>query len=271
MSANRLRVLLVSMLAALAVSAIASASASAEVHWWVETNAGGGASEALAAGKKAEFSEFLNVTEATLVSKIKIKGVVVKCNELTFLNKAGTEVEEPNHVNSESFIEGTNGGSIAGLQFSGCKVTTPATGCKIEPVKPGEDTEDITLQEETAVGVWTQTALTLSLKEEGGGGKSFLTFKPKAPAVTFAELKFGNETGCATLKGLTIAVKGETKAEIITPATCAQGHNLKIEENPSKLKVGGVAVEEFDLEVETEGLETVEGHTKVSDICWDAK
>lgn len=262
---TRIRLSMVSLLAVFAISAVASASASAEVHWWVENNARTG-SEPLAAGKKAEFSEFLKIVDSLNPNKIVIKEITIKCEELSFW--PGKEQVEP----TESFIEGGNGGTIKGLQFSECKVTTPATGCKLAGANP----DDIT----------TARELRLALKEEGGGGKAFVTFTPIATkedeelkrTPPFAEFTFENVAGCKTLKGLTVKVSGETKAEIKNPTVCKfneesqfQGHNLLINEKPSKLKAAGAAVEEFVLEIETEGLEKVQEHTSESDICWDAK
>jgi hypothetical protein len=262
---RRIKVLGLAVLGVLAISAVVATAASAEIHWWVENNTRTG-SEALAAGTKAEFSELFNVVPGK--SSIKIKEIVTSCSELTLLNKAGAEIEGAGHLASESFIEGTNGGKVAGAQFSECKVTNPATGCKLLPVKPGEDEGDITTQEEVTPGTWEQVGLGLALKEVGG--KAMVTFTPGAPHTAFAELKFGNETACKTLKGLTIKVSGETQAEIQKPAECLQGHNLLISEKPSKLKAAGAAVEEFVLELETEGLET-NGKGLESNVCWDAK
>jgi hypothetical protein len=116
---------------------------------------------------------------------------------------------------------------------------------------------------------WEQVELALSLKEEAGGSKAWVTFTPKGHKA-FAELKFSNSTACKTLQALQIEVSGETKAEIKNPAECLQGHNLLINEKPSKLKAAGAAVEEFVLELETEGLET-NGKRLESNVCWDAK
>jgi hypothetical protein len=246
----RIRLIMLAALAVFAFSAVASSSASAK-GWWVENNARTG-SEALPLGVKAELSEGVVVKEA----KIKLSGAIVKCNEITLLNKAKEEIEEPNHKPSESFIEGTNGGSIAGLQYSGCVVENPA-GCELANAA-GEPEDDITVGE-------------ITLKMSATEPK--LEFKPKGEL--FAEIKFRNIAACGLLKGKTVKIKGFTKATMETPATCAFGqtseqqyHKFVINEAPSTLEGVGATVEEFKQEFEIEGLET-NGKGLVSDVCYD--
>jgi hypothetical protein len=259
---SRIRVIVLSLFAVFALSAIVSASASAEVHWWISchktltagagefnnsacTEAGGtkNFTEKLLAGESAEFSEALTVA----ASHITLNGIVVTCTGVRF--GAGTEP-------TNAFMEGTNADRIKELQFTGCTVTTPATGCGIT----------------NAGGIIKTGEIETSLKEEpAGSGKAIITFKPKAPATTFASLKFKAEAGCKTLSGLTVVVSGETKAEIEKPAECLVGHNLLISEKPSKLTATEAVVEEFVQTIKLDGVENINGLGSEPDSCWDAK
>jgi len=243
---------MLSLLAFAALGAVASASAPAAS--WVVENA------TLGNGVKAEFSECLSpITK----SKIKAEGAVLEAEEISFINKAGEEVSETcvdTHKNTESFIEGPNKGVIAGLEFSGVKVITPA-GCKLKTA------DDIRTQGILEVGeAKKQTELELTLEESGT--KRLVKFTPKQRlngkgvlgTPPFAEIEFKVEAACGTLSGKTIEIKGFTTAEIESPTTCSQGHTLKINESPSNLKTQNAAVEEFVQEIGTEGLE--------SNKCW---
>lgn len=157
----------------------------------------------------------------------------------------GSGLEEP----TESFIEGSTSGRIKNAEFKECKVTNPAT-CHITA-------EAIKLEEATLTG-------------ELVGPNTDVKFTPTG--TKFATFTFKNESTCGVLKGKEIVVKGETKGVLDKPGECLQSHKLTIAEKPTTtLTAAGATIEEFELELEPEGLESVEGHTAESDICWDLK
>jgi hypothetical protein len=264
MSSNRLRILLVSMLAVFAISAIASASASAK-GWWVckqvaagtgtfnssLCNVEGGTREweilAVPAGEKWEFSGF----EHTTVSRIifQEKAITIECPEISFINKKGEETHESGgQVASDAFLTGTNSGEIFKIQFSDCKVTTKpeAPKCKIGLTKEEEEKKE--------TGDITTGEITVELSATTGK----VTLKPKG-STTFASFKLAE---CGILNG-EYKVKGETEFTISEPESCKENHTITIKEAPSKLTVAGKAVEVFEIVTELEGVE--------SDICWDVK
>jgi hypothetical protein len=227
------------MLAAVAVSGVASASASA-VGWWV-------AEKPVAAGEKFEFSDFEPVAEGGNRSVIVFhkKEIQLECPEISFVNKLGEETGEsnpnpPDTLLSEAFMEGTNGGSIHEIQFSGCVVVKPALpGCALAPV--GED--DISTLPINASLSTTTPTVTLTPKET-----NFASFKLNA--------------SCETLAG-EYKVKGSTVFTISEPESCKEVHKVTIKEEPSKLEVAAEKVEKFEVVRNLEGVE--------SNKCWDVK
>ena len=240
---SRVRLIMLSVFAVLALSAVASASSASAIGWWVENNARNG-SEALPATIKAEFSEDLGFIK----SHITLNGITVECTGMSFNNTENKE--EP----TGSFIEGTTGGRIKNARFTGCAVTNPP-GC-------GITNAIITLLEAT-------------LKLEEIGGKAFVKFTPTG--TNFASFTFTNAAACGVLANKTINVKGSTKGEIENPAVCnvnkpseEQRHKIIIKEKPTTLTATGATIEEFELELAPEGLES-NGKGSVSNVCWDAK
>ncbi|MHB8242608.1 MAG: hypothetical protein ACYDHN_11510 [Solirubrobacteraceae bacterium] len=104
---TRTRAILAGLLAVFAVSAVASASASAAKPEWLVN------SVKLGAGVKREFQQGIELKK----NKIVLNGITVKCTGLRF--GSGTGV-------TNAFIEGEKAGSIKELQFTGCAVTSPA-------------------------------------------------------------------------------------------------------------------------------------------------
>jgi hypothetical protein len=266
---TRIRVILLSLLAVFAISAVASASASAK-GWWVcqEVVEGTGKFDsslcnkegpkhnweilAVKAGQSFEFSDIEPVAGGGNKSVIVFhKGEIkIECPEISFVNAAGGETGEsnpnpPDTLKSEAFMEGTNGGSIHEIQFSECVVTLtpPRTGCALAPV--GED--DISTNPMNVILSTTTPTVTLTpvLKE---GKEIFASFKLNA--------------SCGVLAG-EYKVSGSTVFTISEPESCKEVHQITISETPSKLVIAGEKVEKFEVVRNLEGVE--------SDKCWDVK
>jgi hypothetical protein len=238
---TRIRLIMLSLFAIFAMSAVASSSASAlEYHWWVAGNP-------VVGTEKFEFSDIEPVAEGGNRSVIVYhnKEIQIECPEISFVNKLGEETGEsnpnpPDTLLSEAFIEGPNGGSIHQVQFSGCVVVKPALpGCALAPT--GED--DISTLPVIVTLSKTTGVVTLTPKET-----NFASFKLNA--------------SCGVLAG-EYKVKGSTAFTISEPESCKEVHKITFKEEPSKLIIAGLAVEKFEVIRNLEGVE--------SDKCWDAK
>jgi hypothetical protein len=206
MSSNRLRVLLVSLLAVLVVSAVASASASAfNLHWevcekggtekWSEhkCNAGKGTGEwswlKLEAGKS--FNVISGIVPGTSYV-LTVGGKVITC---TGAPDAGT------------ITGGTTGTDNISVTFTGC--TTSQAGCLVKTVHQGNGT----------ILVPNIPTVLVEREPSGGGAKKLADeFKDKGTPKEFVTLKFEPEAGKSCSEFPETKVKGQVAGEVINLA-----------------------------------------------------
>lgn len=206
---SRLRFFVMTLLAVVAASGLASASASATTPEWFVSGAklGGG------------FEELAKTTTVTENFKLlyHAKEIEVECKKISFKetsSKVGTLIENSKAVSSDS------------IKFEECELKKPSLNCKLQSAEIATGAVGGVLEGTTAAN-------------------AFVKFAPRAPSTEFAKFKLEG-TGCGVLSGSYI-VKGFTQTSAISaPGTEQKEHVLSFNEaNPGNLKVGGEAVEEF--------------------------
>jgi hypothetical protein len=265
MSTNRIRVLLVSLLAVFAVSAVASASASAEgPHWRVPCRKVSVANKGLGEFNNAACTEVGGTKEFTnvLLTGETIKAVSKNKAGTSFILKgtlAGVKITlECTKVEDKSTLEGGGPGKDKNeIIFTKCTVTAPAeSGCKVkEPITVKTITVLVFLSRKktTPPEKW-RVQTEKEYEEAPGKGEERAIgdeFKPET-GTTFAEITL---SGCnkahEALNG-TFPVKG-------TDTGIASGSLLEFKEETSSLTFGGnAATLTGTVEQEVEGGGVIE-------------
>jgi hypothetical protein len=201
MTSNRLRVLLLSLLAVFAVSGIATATASAKRTWWYNN-------AQLAIGVQKEITaETKAGTEFTLEGTVLGSKTIIKCKKITLTHSNGTLAN-----GLIENIAGPTGRDKEKVTFTECTVNV--AGCTVTAVKAPPGTEE----GETA------------LAEDSTKTKIYDVFKPNANKV-FATITFSGAScivagtfNVTTPLGITKEDEGGVAEEIVEPETCLESH-----------------------------------------------
>jgi hypothetical protein len=218
---SRIGIIAVTMFAAVALSAIAVGSASAD-EWFV-----GGAK--LAAGQSAALATAAPV-ETGEFAKLRIQPGSASEVEI--------ECTGANLIGSEAYISGGTGGMAKSLTFEKCSVIKPATGCKLE----GQPTNVTT----GALGVTTL----LAPVTKGNTTKVSINIHPLTGS-QFAVLNISAGSTCLNgegekpVKGSVLILSSGGEVEEVTHEIMAQGsvenNSLEVAGNKSIIE-GGLAL-----------------------------
>jgi hypothetical protein len=226
MRSSQIRILLMSLLAVFAISAVASASASAQPHWWICKK--GGTEMAKCTGGSGEWhwvklplSTRVNVKTKGGVSKLKVTGgPTIECKKVKDIGW----IENPD--NGEAGID-----FLTKAEFTECKVVGAAT-CEVkEPI------------------VVENVKTKLGEKE----GKFIDTFTPEAAEELFTKItikKCAEEVVEAHVTGKVVALVNGANAELEFTNPPVAGSTLKFGAKE--------AIFEAKIEEETEAGEAID-------------
>jgi hypothetical protein len=258
---SRIRLMMLSLLAVFAMSAVASASASAnekcpphegpkpteEVELCIKGEEAGSPNEHLPV-------PFVSVKTATTTSKLEVTGgPKLECKKAS--NKGQFDKENGNIIDNDHSVEVSD----LYITFTECKVTNNSKTeekCAVHSPNSADGT--------IVVSGGTTGKIPPELNPDDGldgrfltGNPAEITLEPSNSTEPFVVIVIGNKAGTCPFTAGSFNVTGKQKCKVVTPETQAVIHKLKCATTESELTFGtsSVAVFEITEDVELQSTE----------------